>query len=360
MKTPHIFIASSVEGLNIAYELQKLLIYEAECTVWDQKVFSASSVPLLDLVKQTEKNDYGIFVFSFDDAVISRNQKKQAVRDNVLFELGLFIGSIGISNCFIVEPELDKNKKMRIPSDLMGIQPLKYKHNREDKNLSAALGPVASEIRNQISKNRSNGRIPESLKEQISNAGLSGFYCSRNDYAKYRKDAVSIDKYIGQAEESVVMTGITLATGITNDDICKVLRDKLKRNKKFKVNLSLLNPEKDELYMALDTSPDAEPQALQERTKASLSKLTNFKTKLPKEAQKRVSIKVHDKLPFGSAIIIDGNTENGKIQIETKPYKLGMRQSFAFEITKREKNELYQNLYYSFMELINDGKDWCT
>ena len=38
--------------------------------------------------------------------------------------------------------------------------------------------------------------------------------------------------------------------------------------------------------------------------------------------QKRFSIKVHNTLPFGSAIILDGDLENGRIQIETKPYNV--------------------------------------
>ena len=36
---PQVFIASSTEGLDIAYSVQDLLDNNAECTVWDQGVF---------------------------------------------------------------------------------------------------------------------------------------------------------------------------------------------------------------------------------------------------------------------------------------------------------------------------------
>lgn len=101
---PRIFIASSVEGLDAAYAIQELLEFSAECTVWDQDVFAPSSVTLLDLIKRAQNSDYGIFVFSFDDTIKIRDTEELTVRDNVVFELGLFIGIIGIANCFIVMP----------------------------------------------------------------------------------------------------------------------------------------------------------------------------------------------------------------------------------------------------------------
>lgn len=41
---PQVFIASSTEGLDIAYSVQDLLDNNAECTVWDQGVFQPSII----------------------------------------------------------------------------------------------------------------------------------------------------------------------------------------------------------------------------------------------------------------------------------------------------------------------------
>ena len=95
---PELFIASSVEGLDVAYVIQNLLQYDAECTVWDQGVFKPSSYTVKDLLTMLSRMNYGIFVFSAADDLVIRGEKEKAVRDNVLFELGMFMGALGQSN----------------------------------------------------------------------------------------------------------------------------------------------------------------------------------------------------------------------------------------------------------------------
>lgn len=147
---PHVFIASSVEGIDVAYTIQELLEYYFECTVWDQDIISPSSVALLDLISEAQRADYGIFVFSLDDTVKIRGVEKLSARDNVIFELGLFVGSMGISNCFIVLPKAELD--FHLPTDLAGITMLKYNSQRLDGNLKAALGPVSNQIKKAIQK----------------------------------------------------------------------------------------------------------------------------------------------------------------------------------------------------------------
>lgn len=356
---PRIFIASSVEGLDIAYAIQELLDYSAECTVWDQDVFAPSTVTLTDLIKRAHNSDYGIFVFSFDDTVKIRNKEEVTVRDNVVFELGLFIGIIGIANCFIVMP--NSNGDIHLPTDLTGIAPLKYNANRTDNNYKAALGPSA----NQIKKAFRSFTLPEKwvsdeLSQQINAVGLKAFFSSRDDYSKYRPATPSIDRYINTAKSSIDIISITLSTGMQIDDICTVIKNKLKKQRDFRVTVSLLNPFRDELYMALEPVFGTDYSSLQNMTKDALKKLYQLKKSFSAEKQKKFAIKMHNTIPFGSAIILDGDLEKGRIQIETKPYKVGMRKSFAFEIIN-DGNSFFDTIKTSYYDLINDGnsyEDW--
>ncbi|MFN0076039.1 MAG: TIR domain-containing protein [Prosthecobacter sp.] len=146
---PRAFIGSSVEGLNIAYAVQQNLLHDAEITVWDQGVFELSSTTIESLVKVLATNDFGVFVFSADDLVKIRGKEGASVRDNVLFEFGLFIGKLGRERVFFLIPD---GSELHIPSDLIGITAGKYESNRLDGSMQAATGPASHQIRLQIKK----------------------------------------------------------------------------------------------------------------------------------------------------------------------------------------------------------------
>jgi Predicted nucleotide-binding protein containing TIR-like domain len=145
---PCVFIASSVEGLGIAYSIQGNLDYEVESTVWSQGVFGPSAIPIESLLEQLNKSDFGIFVFTADDVLRIRDSVQNAVRDNVLFEYGLFIGKLGRKRNFIVHSR--DIQDFRWPTDLGGLTPVTFDSNRQDNNLRAALGAACNEIREAI------------------------------------------------------------------------------------------------------------------------------------------------------------------------------------------------------------------
>jgi diguanylate cyclase (GGDEF)-like protein len=145
---PCVFIGSSTEGLEIAYAIQEELEYDCEITVWPQGIFTPSGVTLDDLIHSLHRFDFGIFVFSPDDNITSRGMKFSIVRDNVIFELGMFISRLGRERCFFIVPR--KAQTLRIPTDLWGVTPLTYDSNRSDENLRGALGPACNKIRKSI------------------------------------------------------------------------------------------------------------------------------------------------------------------------------------------------------------------
>lgn len=149
MNKPRLFIGSSIEGLSVAYAIQENLTHSAEVTVWDQGVFNLSDTTIESLMNVIENSDFGVFVFTPDDIVNIRGKKNLTVRDNVLFELGLFIGKIGRKRSFIVMPD---NSEFHLPTDLLGITPGKYEASRSDGNLKAGTGSLSNKIREAINK----------------------------------------------------------------------------------------------------------------------------------------------------------------------------------------------------------------
>ncbi|MFT6907464.1 MAG: tetratricopeptide (TPR) repeat protein [Oleiphilaceae bacterium] len=146
---PKIFIGSSVEGLSVAYAIQQNLTHDAEPTVWDQGIFDLSQTTIESLTKAVDESDFGVFVFSPDDITKMRGSDHNSIRDNVIFEFGLFIGKLGRDRVFFVRPD---GYDLHLPTDLLGITPGVYNPSREDGRLQAAAGPACNQIREAMKK----------------------------------------------------------------------------------------------------------------------------------------------------------------------------------------------------------------
>jgi len=137
---PAVFIGSSAEGLEIASAVQVLLDRACEPTIWHQGVFGLSGGTLESLVKRLNSFDFAVLILTPDDVVISRDTTQQSPRDNVLMELGLFIGALGRERTFILH---ERDRDLKLPSDLAGITLGTFKRH-SDGNLVASLGAAAT------------------------------------------------------------------------------------------------------------------------------------------------------------------------------------------------------------------------
>jgi predicted nucleotide-binding protein len=139
---PRVFIASSVEGLPIAEAIALDLQFVADVTIWDQVVFALSegTLPALDAV--ADQSDFAIVVLTADDMTTERGRTYPVPRDNVLFELGFFMGRLGVERTYKV---YSRDNSPTLPSDLAGITPATFAE-RADGNLAAAIGPATTQI----------------------------------------------------------------------------------------------------------------------------------------------------------------------------------------------------------------------
>ncbi|MEQ1321813.1 TIR domain-containing protein [Acinetobacter guillouiae] len=119
---------SSVESLPVAESiLCNLEHVEVEVQLWsDSNRFDAGSNVLNVLEEHVKQSDFSLAIFSDDDDVISRGVSLKAPRDNVVLELGMFLGRLGKERAFYVLP---KNVNVKVPTDFNGITPLKYSVN---------------------------------------------------------------------------------------------------------------------------------------------------------------------------------------------------------------------------------------
>lgn len=141
-----IFIGSSVEGLEVARIIQTELSHDFELEIWNQGTFDTLGKSYLECLEEsTNKFEFGIFVFTPDDKITSRGEQKSMARDNVIFELGMFLGKLSRLKSFIVYP---KNENMHIMSDFNGITTADY--DSQHSNLKASLGPACTKMRDSI------------------------------------------------------------------------------------------------------------------------------------------------------------------------------------------------------------------
>lgn len=147
---PRMFIGSSVDHLDLAYAVQEGLEHDVEPTVWSQGVFNLSRSAMASLIDELDDSDFGCFVLAPSDVTEIKDDTKKTVRDNVIFELGLFIGRLGPERCFMIVPRGVED--LHLPTDLLGITPATFNSDRQDGNLVAALGPACNRIRKAVAK----------------------------------------------------------------------------------------------------------------------------------------------------------------------------------------------------------------
>ncbi len=123
---PKLFIISTVESLNIARDVKSQLDFDdIDVTIWnDTSVFDGGEYTLEALERAVQESDFGLAILQDDDITISRNIEQRAPRDNVIFELGLFMGLLTRRRTFIALP---RGVDQKLASDLKGLTPFEYK-----------------------------------------------------------------------------------------------------------------------------------------------------------------------------------------------------------------------------------------
>jgi CRP/FNR family cyclic AMP-dependent transcriptional regulator len=142
-EAPKLFLMSSSEAIEVADALRAGMEKDVFSTVWKEGVFFAGGYPLEALEMQVNQSDFAVAVAEPDDIVETRGTKQRTMRDNVLFELGLFMGKLTRYRTILVHPRV---KDLKLPSDLQGLTLVSYEVGTS-ADVTARIAPACEEIR---------------------------------------------------------------------------------------------------------------------------------------------------------------------------------------------------------------------
>src|SRR5262245_13185682 len=147
MDKPRIFLGSSAQQEKLLHTLTRGLEEVAHVVPWTTS-FDPGTTALERLLELTHEVDFAAFVFARDDWTTASPPASDAAtagqaspRDNVVFEAGLFGGTLGMRRTFILHASGSK-----LPSDLLGLTTVRY----GDATSAAELKAVCEKIRNAI------------------------------------------------------------------------------------------------------------------------------------------------------------------------------------------------------------------
>jgi hypothetical protein len=170
MVKPSVFIGSSSEALDFPRAVQFQLKDNAELTIWNELPFKPGQFTLETIMNALDRFDFAVFVFSPDDMVLSRGVATPTARDNVVFELGLFMGRLGRSRAFVLQ---QANANIKMLSDLSGLTTVTYEWPNRENNPISAVGPACTMIRRAIKdlgvfdgNSKQLRQVKEEIKEQ--------------------------------------------------------------------------------------------------------------------------------------------------------------------------------------------------
>jgi len=146
----NIFIGSSTQALTYAEKLKNILSKkqpsEFEVKIWKDNVFSLNKTFIESLYEAaSKKSDFAIFIFAPDDILKIEEEYYYIPRSNVIFEYGLFTGTLNRDKVFALSPSDVDN--YRIPTDLLGVKTARYKSKSDNEDeINKEFNSICDEI----------------------------------------------------------------------------------------------------------------------------------------------------------------------------------------------------------------------
>src|SRR3954453_3230812 len=150
MDKPRIFLGSSGKQEKLLQALTRGLQDIAHVEPWTTS-FNPGTTTLERLLELAHEGDFAAFVFGRDDwpastppAAEPAASGQAAPRDNVVFEAGLFGGTLGMRRTFILHASGAK-----LPSDLLGLTCVRYEEATTASEVKVVIQKLRKAIENE-------------------------------------------------------------------------------------------------------------------------------------------------------------------------------------------------------------------
>ncbi len=229
---PTVFIGCSSAALKHAEKIKETVGAggEIEARLWNENLFDLGSNVLDDLLRYVSLFDFAVLVLTADDFTSGgmAQEGKPSPRDNVIFELGLFMGVRGRERAYVVVVAENKDA-LKIPSDLDGNTMLLLHPEKLDDNvyLQREIEHLRSSIRSEA-KSAALSLLPSAA---LANGYYHNFLVPAHAHLLAQEQVV-IDGNSHQIENGDYELVIVLPSSLTQASIAQ--RNRYVRTKQLK------------------------------------------------------------------------------------------------------------------------------
>jgi hypothetical protein len=339
-----VFIGSSTEGLSVADSLVAQLTGRGYYVkVWDEGVFTLGNYNIESLMQiVNEKFDFAIFVFTADDKACFRGNTVFLPRDNVIFEMGMFMSRLDRNRTlFICETGLEN--EVKILSDMSGLVPATFTKSNSGSDLRTDLRPAIVQLCDAMEKR---GIIRESgsysFKHDEIASHIRAYISSCIDNRPKNPDVI-----IYAMDTRITIVGITLVLDIVKN-----------------VNVRVLAYDKQGEY----NTAKGQRGFISSHFDVAVDDLTNYEATL-KERSNSVELRCSKSLYPFQGILIDDKlyanwacwNDKGELYIDknVREYIIGYHGNSEFDIAFIESFRTWHNYYWNaavriFPECVSD------
>ncbi|HEY3752702.1 MAG TPA: TIR domain-containing protein [Pseudonocardiaceae bacterium] len=342
--TPYVFIGSSGAGKETAEALKDAIGGRAKVQVWYQNTFapSVTNVESLERVINSEVN-LAVLVITPDDLRDRGSGPHLVARDNIIFELGLFMGRLGRTKTFGLACS---HCDIEMPTDLLGVSWVMYRHPHEELDRAANRVDALDLIRNSLA-----GAVNEIIRSAsdegggpvraIGSADLVKAYPMRGLVGRSRWNEI-----IRDASRHIWLYGMAEHGYAEDDEVPVILQNAAQEN--CDIRVLLIAPS----WPGLDGIDDDEENpkgTLAARTRASLRRFSRIRQK----CDGRMRIRTYSSGPAVSIV-------RGDSKMLMTPYVRFMlgNNSPTFDLDRASNDGLFDRYCHHFERAWALATDW--